>query len=183
MNTDIVIFGNTFSIWSILIICVIIYVMFVNIFVGCCTDHPINVLSRIVKGFNDVMNNRMLEYQLNPIAGFREGFTNNGVLNTSNYETLNQNLAQSPSPQSWGQQSLTIDGTNPPSQAVVEILNRPKQPLPLKEGEMDFFANTKFSPSCCPNSYSNSQGCACMDVGSYNYLINRGGNNVPYSEY
>jgi hypothetical protein len=26
-------------------------------------------------------------------------------------------------------------------------------------------------------------GCACMDLKSYNYLRQRGGNNVPYSEY
>jgi len=26
-------------------------------------------------------------------------------------------------------------------------------------------------------------GCACMNSNTYNYLINRGGNNVPYSEY
>jgi len=45
------------------------------------------------------------------------------------------------------------------------------------------FANTEFKPECCPNTYSNSSGCACMDSNSYNYLITRGGNNVPYSEY
>ena len=40
-----------------------------------------------------------------------------------------------------------------------------------------------FKPECCPNTYTSSMGCACMTVGQYDYLRNRGGNNVPYSEY
>jgi len=28
---------------------------------------------------------------------------------------------------------------------------------------MDMFKNTKFSYSCCPNTFSNSLGCACMN--------------------
>lgn len=66
---------------------------------------------------------------------------------------------------------------------IQDILNRPEQPIPLPEGELDFFATTEFKPECCPNAYSNSTGCACMTVPQYNYLIGRGSNNVPYSEY
>lgn len=45
------------------------------------------------------------------------------------------------------------------------------------------FKDTAFKPECCPNTYSNSMGCACMSTTQYNYLNNRGGNNVPYSQY
>ena len=45
------------------------------------------------------------------------------------------------------------------------------------------FANTPFKPECCPNTYSNSQGCACMSTQQYNTLITRGGNNIPFSQY
>ena len=45
------------------------------------------------------------------------------------------------------------------------------------------FANTKFAPEFCPSTYSTSQGCAEISGAQYNYLITRGGNNVPYSEY
>ena len=45
------------------------------------------------------------------------------------------------------------------------------------------FANTPFKPECCPNAFSNSSGCACMTGGQFNYLVERGGNNIPYSEY
>ena len=48
---------------------------------------------------------------------------------------------------------------------------------------MLMFANTKFKPECCPTTYTNSSGCACMSNKQYEYLIQRGGNNVPYSEY
>jgi hypothetical protein len=48
---------------------------------------------------------------------------------------------------------------------------------------MLFFKDTKFKPQCCPSSYSNSMGCACMNQNQYQYLITRGGNNVPFSLY
>ena len=66
---------------------------------------------------------------------------------------------------------------------IQDILNRPEQPVPVPEGELDFFATTEFKPECCPNAYSNSSGCACMTTKQYSYLIERGSNNVPYSEY
>jgi hypothetical protein len=83
----------------------------------------------------------------------------------------------------WGRPNLTVVPGKPLSQGVQNILNREKQPVPLPEGELNMFETTPFKPECCPNAYSNSSGCACMTVDQYNYLITRGGNNVPYSEY
>ena len=48
---------------------------------------------------------------------------------------------------------------------------------------IDLLYDAKFKPECCPNFYSNSNGCPCMTTDQYNYLQTRGGNNVPYSEY
>jgi hypothetical protein len=76
-----------------------------------------------------------------------------------------------------------VQNGKPLDAAVQAILNRAPQPIPLPEGELSMFATTPFKPECCPNSYSNSMGCACMTTGQYNYLVNRGGNNIPYSEY
>ena len=45
------------------------------------------------------------------------------------------------------------------------------------------FSRTPFKPECCPSTYSNSEGCACISNKQYEYLIKRGGNNVPYSQY
>ena len=84
---------------------------------------------------------------------------------------------------SWNMPNLTITKGQPLSKGVSNVLDRPEQPIPLPEGEMLMFANTPFKPECCPNTFSNSMGCACMTVKQYNYLNNRGGNNVPYSEY
>jgi hypothetical protein len=86
-------------------------------------------------------------------------------------------------PNSWNMPNLTTTKGQPPNKDVMNVLDRPEQPIPLPEGEMLMFANTPFKPECCPNTYSNSMGCACMTVNQYNYLNNRGGNNVPYSEY
>lgn len=57
----------------------------------------------------------------------------------------------------------------------------PSQDNPLSYGELDMFANTPFKPECCPTTYSNSMGCACINKDQYNYLITRGGNNVPFA--
>lgn len=78
---------------------------------------------------------------------------------------------------SWFQQDLT---TKSGSQS---INNRKKQRVPIPEGQMGLLSNTDFKPECCPNTYSNGSGCACMTVQQNQYLLDRGGNNVPYSEY
>ena len=52
-------------------------------------------------------------------------------------------------------------------------------PIPLPEGELFFFNNTKFDSECCPSTYTNSQGCACLSQPQYNHLMMRGGNNTP----
>jgi hypothetical protein len=69
----------------------------------------------------------------------------------------------------------------PALQSPEEIRARKPQQIPLPEGEMLMFANTPFKPECCPGTYSNSSGCFCGTSQQYNYLITRGGNNVPYS--
>ena len=106
--------------------------------------------------------------------------------NINNGESSNYNEPPV-STASWFAQDLT----NPKSKGFQELVNRPKQPIPLPEGEMLLFANTPFKPECCDyaSAYSNSSGCACMTVGpnsQYNYLIGRGGNNAVgpnWSEY
>lgn len=45
-----------------------------------------------------------------------------------------------------------------PEQSHKNSEKRPKQEMPLPEGEMLIFANTKFSPEYCPGTYSTSSG-------------------------
>jgi len=113
----------------------------------------------------------------------KEGFAN------ANSSSMGPEFAdaQSPgyirNPDSWAQPTLTFSPGTTPDAGVQSVLDRKPQPIPLPEGELDMFATTPFKPECCPNSYSSSEGCACMTTEQYNYLINRGSNNVPYSEY
>ena len=110
--------------------------------------------------------------------GFVGANTNYGESSSyslTNYKPVNTS--------SWNSPNMTVVKGQPLSSAVKSILNRPSQPVPLPNGEMLMFANTEFKPECCPNSYSTSTGCACMTTEQYNYLVLRGGNNVPYSEY
>jgi hypothetical protein len=110
--------------------------------------------------------------------GFVGANTNYGE--SSQYSLTNDKVINT---NSWDMPNLTVRRGQPLSPGVANILNRPEQPIPLPEGEMLMFANTPFKPECCPNTFSNSMGCACMTVKQYDYLNNRGGNNVPYSEY
>lgn len=51
-------------------------------------------------------------------------------------------------------------------------------PVPLPEGELFFLADNKFKPKCCPSTYSNSTGCACLSQDQVNYINQRGGNRT-----
>jgi hypothetical protein len=94
--------------------------------------------------------------------------------------------------------SKTKEGlaNKPASKTKEPLANKHASKLGSKEGfaniegsnnpsifSMLFFKDTKFKPQCCPSSYSNSMGCACIKNSQYKYLIERGGNNVPFSEY
>ena len=57
------------------------------------------------------------------------------------------------------------------------------KPYQLPPGEMDILAVTTFKPECCPNLYSNSKGCACPTDAQFTFMKQRGGNNVPVSDY
>ena len=123
-----------------------------------------------------------LEVMKNVVAKKSEGFVgaNTNYGESSSYD-LSSDVPVNTS--SWSAQNMTVVKGQPLSKGVKQFLAREPQPVPLPEGEMLLFANTPFKPECCPNTYSNSTGCACMTGEQYNWLTLRGGNNVPYSEY
>ena len=112
----------------------------------------------------------------------KEAFTGANI-NYGESSLYNLNNDQEVNTSSWSAQNMTVTPGQPLSAGVKQFLSREPQPVPLPEGEMLMFANTPFKPECCPNTFSTSTGCACMTGKQYNYLILRGGNNVPYSEY
>jgi hypothetical protein len=113
-----------------------------------------------------------------------EGFTNNssGAFDTQ-FATTNSADYYMP-PNEWAQQSLVYTPGQKPPPGVKAIWDRTKNQPPRKPGQLSFFDNVLFKPECCTGSdSSSSMGCACYTVEDYKYLVDRGGNNVPFSEY
>ena len=162
-----------------LLIIIIAWILFGHLFCSCSKVG-------IMEGFA-IAKNLMSKNKKN---GFKNGFKN-GNKKKEGFKNISTgfNFADSKAdtyykdPVSWSAPVLVHSTGSIPGSDSGSILNRPKQPIPLPEGEMDIFATTSFKPECCPNTYSTGSGCACMTVDQYKYLKNRGANNVPYSEY
>jgi hypothetical protein len=110
----------------------------------------------------------------------REGFANIGSFGSGSFASAKQ---PPPNTKKWEQPNLVIAPDTPLPQGVVDILHRKGGKVPLPSDQKQMFLTTPFKPECCPNTFSNSMGCACMSLGQYKYLNERGGNNVPKSEY
>ena len=106
----------------------------------------------------------------------KEGYTGLSELSDYNIQRRPVNTA------SWFSPVVSF-GNQPIDKGLQVIKNRKHQQIPLPKNELLMFANTPFKPECCPNTYSSSTGCACMTLEQNSYLIGRGSNNVPYSEY
>ena len=55
-------------------------------------------------------------------------------------------------------------------------------PIPL-QNTLFYFQDNEFKPECCPATYSNGDGCACMSVKQMEYLNERGGNRTQSSNF
>jgi hypothetical protein len=188
---DISILGYKFNVEILILIGVVYLILVGHMFCGCCNFG-------LLEGFhtNKKVNHKKTDLPTQKAAGVsgvtsgvhslpstkKEGFTgaNTNYGESSVYDLGND---QPVNTSSWNAPNMTVVPGQPLNPAVKDFLAREPQPVPLPEGEMLMFANTPFKPECCPNTYSTSQGCACMTGGQYNYLVLRGGNNVPYSEY
>jgi hypothetical protein len=194
-NMDISILGLKLNIELLILIGVIYLILVGHTVGGCCNFHGlIEGMQRGTpkknNGVGDNMaqigpsstSNSTIAKEVSGAISRKEGFVgaNTNYGESSLYSLTNNNSVNT---SSWNKPNLTVSRGKQLSPGVTNILNRPPQPVPLPEGEMLLFANTQFKPECCPNAYSNSTGCACMTTDQYNYLILRGGNNTPYSEY
>ena len=163
-NMDISIFGYKLNLEVLILIGVVYLIMVGHTFCGCCNVglmEGLEVMKKMVKK-----------------EGFAGANTNYGE--SSAYSLSGDSPVDT---SSWSAPNMTVVSGQPLSKGVKQFMARQPQPVPLPEGEMVLFANTPFKPECCPNTYSNSSGCACMTGEQYNYLTLRGGNNVPYSEF
>jgi len=172
-NMDISLFGLKLNLEVLILIGIVYLILVSHTVCGCCN------MRGIVETFSNHLNvqTRNSGKNMSSKEGFSGANTNYGL---SAPYTLGQDVPVDTS--KWGQQDLVVRSGQPISPAVQDILDREPQPVPLPEGEMLMFANTPFKPEC-KSAYSNSSGMACMTSEQYNYLILRGNNNVPYSEY
>jgi hypothetical protein len=170
---DISIFGFKLNL-EVLILIGVVYLILVGHTLGGCSRvglmEGLDVMKTAAAGAKKAVDKKT--------EGFSGANTNYGE--SSSYD-LSSDVPVNTS--SWSAQNMTVVKGQPLSKGVKQFLAREPQPVPLPEGEMLMFANTPFKPECCPNTYSNSTGCACMTGEQYNFLVLRGGNNVPYSEF
>jgi uncharacterized protein (UPF0333 family) len=199
---DISILGYKLNLEVLILIGVIYLIMVGHTFCGCCNygmmegfDNSSTEQTKqaVKQNVQEKGAAKKTELQTQVAAGGPTTATTTTSTKTEGFTGANTNYGQS-SPydlsqdmpintSSWSAQNMTVTPGQPLSAGVKQFLAREPQPVPLPEGEMLMFANTPFKPECCPNTYSNSSGCACLTGPQYNYLILRGGNNVPYSEY
>ncbi len=192
-NMDISIGSYKFRLEILILIVVVFWIMFGHLLCSCCTmslQEGFETAKKAAKAAKKAATDEVIMDNRNNTAEEEE----EGVIVTEGFVGSN-NAAYSPEfsaskapgymmkPDTWAMPTLTYSKGKAPDAGVKAIWDRPKQPIPLPEGELDMFATTPFKPECCPNAFSTSEGCACMTVDQYNFLTHRGSNNVPYSEY
>lgn len=177
-NMDISIGSYKLRLEILILIVVVFWILFGHLLCGCCKFSFMEGMTNLKEGLN-----KKTQIAMTNMLPKTEGFV--GANNTAYGPEFAG--ARTPDyimkPSTWSQPTLTYSPGTTPDAGVKAIWDRPKQPIPLPKGELDLFATTPFKPECCPNTYSNSMGCACMDLKTYSYLIERGGNNVPYDIY
>jgi len=77
----------------------------------------------------------------------------------------------------------SVDTMNDSANIYSDLEKNEGGPVPLPEDELLMFEKNKFSPECCPSSYSNADGCVCASPEQMQYLNERGGNRTLTSEY
>ena len=188
-NMDISFFGYKLNVEILILIGVIYLILVGHTLCGCSnyslmeafTDASGNV-AQDLSGNVPLPGGSVVANKVKGVVQSKEGFVGANInYGQSSPYDLNSNDAVDTS--SWSAQDMTVVPGKPLSPGVKQFLAREPQPVPLPEGEMFMFATTPFKPECCPSSYSTSQGCACMTGEQYNWIVERGSNNVPYSQY
>lgn len=183
-NMDLSIGSYKVRLEIIVLIVIVLIIMFGHTLCGCSKVTLKEGFDILKGGVTNTMDTLVGDQDLSISSVFtKEGFTgaNNSAFGPEFSKANSPDYITKPS--KWFLPNLTYSPGTTPNASVKAIWNRPKQPIPLPKDEMYMFATTEFKPECCPNTFTSSTGCACMTVDQYNYLIDRGGNNVPYSQY
>ena len=211
-NMDLSFFGYKLNVQLLILICVIYLITLVHTITGCCRYSLLESFDRMKNGDiysdedqkergnrgnrgNQGNRNQDMSSSEDPspmkmdlaknIKGNVQNSEGFSGMNSKNGEStpFDFNKDQAVNTSSWFSSDMTVSSGKSMSDGAKKFLDRKQQPLPLENGQMDFLANSEFKPDCCPSTYSTSSGCWCGTSKDYNYLVMRGGNNVPYSEY
>lgn len=170
MNNFYIVVGKyKFSLLIVLICIVILYVLFGHLLCGCMKTSYLEAF--------ETVTGKKVDVQIKKKPAKKEGFSGMTKPTMKTGEVFSSFPENKLNTNNWGNPSLNVGSVD------YEKLNSyPQTPLPLKNGDMFMFSKTPFKPECCAygETYSNSSGCACMNLDSVKYLWQRGGNNVPY---
>lgn len=113
-------------------------------------------------------------------GGLLEGLnTGKKLAMSSIHYTMNTGV-----PVSWKDKGLVgTDNVNTQTDKYSHLKNNVGGSVPLPEGDLSLFSENTFDPACCPSTYSNSSGCACVSEKQMHYLNERGGNRTLNSTY
>ena len=181
-NMDISIFGFKLNVEILILIGVVYLILVGHTLCGCCNYSLMEAFTDASGNMGQDMSGNIPTAVVAKAIQSKEGFVGANI-NYGQSSPYDLNSSSSINTSSWSAPDMNVIPGKPLSSGVRQFLARKQQQLPLPEGEMLLFANTQFKPECCPNSFSTSTGCACMTTDQYNYLVMRGGNNAPYSEY
>jgi hypothetical protein len=173
------IFGMKFDLKLLILIAIVYFVLVGHLFCGCCNYSLMETFDTIKKEVKKEVKNTIDKQQSKELLPTQKA----DVSNKEGFTGANTNSGQSTPFDLTSDDAVDISKWSMPTSTASEFAERRQQPLPLQDDQMTFLSNVDFKPECCPNAYSNSEGCACMTTKDWTYLKNRGGNNVPYSEY
>lgn len=168
MNNFYIVFGKYKFNLIIIILCVfILFVFYGHLLCGCSKMSAFEAFETVTGNKIDIkLKNKKT----------KEGFAkiNNTYLNTG--ETFGSYPEIKTNTSNWMNPNL-----NHGSLELSKLNSYKNTQLPLRDNNMFMFSQTDFKPECCKygQSYSNSMGCACLNLDSVKYLWQRGGNNIP----
>ena len=117
-----------------------------------------------------------------PLTGGKSGFTptkeNFQVSKPLKWKSMEENESDDVNLSSWVSDAIKYSKGMGTEDRLNSLQYNSGPPIPLPEGQLFFFKDTKFSPSCCPSTYTSGIGCACMSKKQFQYLTERGGNHT-----
>lgn len=111
-------------------------------------------------------------------GGIKEGFDAGVTLTGAALDyTLGKGI-----PYGWKDSAMQQNDFKP-SDWYKQLENNVGGTVPLQDNKLSMFSDTEFAPRCCPATYTNSSGCACLSPDQAQYLNQRGGNRTQEVTY